>query len=62
VRFAAVDILVNNRGIFEPNLFEQITDNRWRRLFEVKVLSGVRRIFEREFSRRLASAPFCSVS
>ena len=37
-----VDVLVNNLGIFEPVLFEQISDNDWRRLFEVNVLSGVR--------------------
>ncbi|HLY19823.1 MAG TPA: SDR family oxidoreductase [Bryobacteraceae bacterium] len=41
-RFPAVDILVNNLGIFEPKPFEQITDNDWRRFFEVNVLSGVR--------------------
>jgi NAD(P)-dependent dehydrogenase (short-subunit alcohol dehydrogenase family) len=37
-----VDILVNNLGIFEPKPFEQITDDDWRRFFEVNVLSGVR--------------------
>ena len=41
-RFAAVDILVNNLGIFEPKPFEQIPDDDWRRFFEVNVLSGVR--------------------
>jgi NAD(P)-dependent dehydrogenase (short-subunit alcohol dehydrogenase family) len=40
--FAAVDILVNNLGIFEPKPFEQITDSDWQRFFEVNVLSGVR--------------------
>jgi NAD(P)-dependent dehydrogenase (short-subunit alcohol dehydrogenase family) len=38
----AVDILVNNLGIFEPKPFEQITDADWLRFFEVNVLSGVR--------------------
>lgn len=38
----AVDILVNNLGIFEPKPFEQIGDEDWRRFFEVNVLSGVR--------------------
>lgn len=38
----AVDILVNNLGIFEPKPFEQIPDEDWRRFFEVNVLSGVR--------------------
>ncbi len=38
----AVDILVNNMGIFEPKPFEQITDEEWLRFFEANVLSGVR--------------------
>lgn len=37
-----VEILVNNLGIFEPEAFENISDEDWRRLFEVNVLSGVR--------------------
>jgi len=41
-KFPAVDILVNNLGIFEPKPFEQIADEDWRRFFEVNVLSGVR--------------------
>jgi NAD(P)-dependent dehydrogenase (short-subunit alcohol dehydrogenase family) len=38
----AVDILVNNLGIFEPKPFLEIPDADWRRFFEVNVLSGVR--------------------
>jgi hypothetical protein len=41
-KFPAVDILVNNLGIFEAKPFEQIPDDDWRRFFEVNVLSGVR--------------------
>jgi hypothetical protein len=41
-RFPEVDILVNNLGIFEPKPFEDISDDDWRRFFEVNVLSGVR--------------------
>jgi len=41
-QFPAVEILVNNLGIFEPKPFEQIPDEDWRRFFEVNVLSGVR--------------------
>jgi len=41
-RFPAVEILVNNLGIFEPKPFEEIPDDDWRRFFEVNVLSGVR--------------------
>jgi NAD(P)-dependent dehydrogenase (short-subunit alcohol dehydrogenase family) len=40
--FPAVDILVNNLGIFEPKPFEEIPDEDWCRFFEVNVLSGVR--------------------
>ena len=40
--FPALDILVNNLGIFEPKPFAQIPDADWRRFFEVNVLSGVR--------------------
>jgi NAD(P)-dependent dehydrogenase (short-subunit alcohol dehydrogenase family) len=41
-RFPAIDILVNNLGIFEPKPFEEIPDEDWLRFFEVNVLSGVR--------------------
>ena len=41
-RFPFVDILVNNLGIFEPSPFENISDEDWRRFFEVNVLGGVR--------------------
>jgi NAD(P)-dependent dehydrogenase (short-subunit alcohol dehydrogenase family) len=41
-KFPAVDILINNLGIFEPKPFEEIPDDDWRRFFEVNVLSGVR--------------------
>jgi NAD(P)-dependent dehydrogenase (short-subunit alcohol dehydrogenase family) len=41
-RFPAVDILINNLGIFEPKAFEAIDDHDWFRFFEVNVLSGVR--------------------
>lgn len=41
-RFPAIEILVNNLGIFEAKPFEQIPDDDWRRFFEVNVLSGVR--------------------
>lgn len=41
-KYSALDILVNNLGIFEPKPFEEIPDADWRRFFEVNVLSGVR--------------------
>ncbi len=41
-QFPAVDVLVNNLGIFEPKPFEEISDADWRRFFEANVLSGVR--------------------
>ena len=37
-----VDVLVNNLGIFEAKPFPEISDDDWRRFFEVNVLSGVR--------------------
>lgn len=37
-----VEILVNSLGIFEPAIFKDITDDDWRRFFEINVLSGVR--------------------
>lgn len=39
---AALDILVNNVGIFEPKAFAEIGDDDWFRFFEVNVMSGVR--------------------
>jgi len=38
----AVDILVNNLGIYEMKAFADITDEDWLHLFEVNVMSGVR--------------------
>ena len=40
--FPAVDILVNNLGIYEPKPFDDLSDEDWRHVFEVNVLSGVR--------------------
>jgi len=40
--FPAVDILVNNLGIYEPKAFEEIPDEDWFRFFEINVMSGVR--------------------
>jgi NAD(P)-dependent dehydrogenase (short-subunit alcohol dehydrogenase family) len=40
--FPAVDILVNNLGVYEPRSFDTISDEDWRHIFEVNVLSGVR--------------------
>lgn len=42
LRFPAVDILVNNLGIFEPKPFEEIPDEDWQRFFDVNVISGAR--------------------
>jgi len=40
--FPAVDILVNNLGIYEPKSFDTISDEDWLQVFKVNVLSGVR--------------------
>ncbi|MBO9555848.1 SDR family oxidoreductase [Cellulomonas sp.] len=37
-----VDVLVNNLGIFEARPALEITDDEWRRYFEVNVLTAVR--------------------
>jgi NAD(P)-dependent dehydrogenase (short-subunit alcohol dehydrogenase family) len=41
-KLPAVDVLVNNVGIFEPKPFVDISDDDWFRFFEVNVMSGVR--------------------
>lgn len=41
-RLPAVDVLVNNVGIFEVKPFLEIPDADWFRFFEVNVMSGVR--------------------
>jgi len=40
--FPAVDILVNNVGMFKPQPFEEIPDVDWQAMFEVNLMSGVR--------------------
>ncbi len=41
-KLPAVDVLVNNVGVFEPKSFAEIPDTDWFRFFEVNVMSGVR--------------------
>lgn len=41
-QFPEVDILVNNLGIYEAVGFFEETDEAWKKLFEVNVMSGVR--------------------
>jgi NAD(P)-dependent dehydrogenase (short-subunit alcohol dehydrogenase family) len=41
-KIPAVDILINNVGIFEPKAFGDIPDEDWFKFYEVNVLSGVR--------------------
>jgi NAD(P)-dependent dehydrogenase (short-subunit alcohol dehydrogenase family) len=41
-KLPAVDVLVNNVGIFEPKPFAEISDADWFRFFETNVMSGVR--------------------
>ncbi|MGO4307863.1 SDR family NAD(P)-dependent oxidoreductase [Cupriavidus sp. RAF12] len=38
----AIDILVNNLGIFQPQDFFDTPDSEWTRFFETNVLTGVR--------------------
>ncbi|GIP19796.1 SDR family NAD(P)-dependent oxidoreductase [Paenibacillus sp. J22TS3] len=41
-KFAEVDILINNLGIFEAAEYFDIPDEDWFRFFEVNIMSGVR--------------------
>jgi NAD(P)-dependent dehydrogenase (short-subunit alcohol dehydrogenase family) len=41
-QYPNVEIVINNLGIFEPQPFEDITDEEWIRFFNVNVLSGIR--------------------
>lgn len=41
-RLPAVDILVNNMGVYEPKPFFDIEDADWSKMFDVNVMSGVR--------------------
>jgi NAD(P)-dependent dehydrogenase (short-subunit alcohol dehydrogenase family) len=41
-QLTAVDILINNVGVFEPKPFNDITDQDWLSFFEINVLSGIR--------------------
>lgn len=40
--YPAVDILVNNLGIFDPKAFDDIPDEEWQLFFDTNVMSGVR--------------------
>jgi NAD(P)-dependent dehydrogenase (short-subunit alcohol dehydrogenase family) len=50
----AVDVLVNNLGVYEPKPFEQITDNDWRSIIETNFMSGVR--LSRHYLPRMKAA------
>src|SRR5713101_1182380 len=38
----AVDVLVNNLGVYEPKPFDKITDDDWHSFIETNFMSGVR--------------------
>jgi len=50
----AVDVLVNNLGVYEPKPFEQITDGDWREIIETNFMSGVR--LSRHYLPRMKAA------
>lgn len=54
LHFPRLDVLVNNLGIFESRDPLSITDDEWRRFFEVNVLSAIRLI--RAYLPRMTSA------
>lgn len=41
-RFPALDVLVNNLGVFQAQAFAEIPDSEWMRMFESNVMSGMR--------------------
>ena len=41
-QFPAVDVLVNNLGIFEPKPFAEIPDADWDRFYQVNVMAAIR--------------------
>jgi NAD(P)-dependent dehydrogenase (short-subunit alcohol dehydrogenase family) len=41
-KYPAIDVLVNNLGIFDPKPFAEIPDEDWQRFFDINVMSGVR--------------------
>ncbi len=51
-KLPAVDILVNNLGIYERKPVFEIDDAEWQRFFEVNVMSGVR--FTRHYAPGMA--------
>ncbi|KAA1250017.1 SDR family oxidoreductase [Mycobacterium simiae] len=64
-----LDVLVNNAGIFTETPPFEITDDEWRRHFEVNVLSGVRltrhyapRMAERGWGRVIFISSECGVT
>ncbi|WP_242670196.1 SDR family NAD(P)-dependent oxidoreductase [Mycobacterium decipiens] len=70
--FAAIsnlDVLVNNAGIYTESAPFEISDDEWRRHFEVNVLSGVRltrhyapRMAERAWGRVIFISSECAVT
>jgi NAD(P)-dependent dehydrogenase (short-subunit alcohol dehydrogenase family) len=59
-KLPAVDVLVNNVGIFEPKPFAAIPDADWYRFFEINVMSGVRlpALSRRDAETELGPHPF----
>jgi NAD(P)-dependent dehydrogenase (short-subunit alcohol dehydrogenase family) len=53
-RFADLDVLVNNLGVYEVKAFEQISDADWTAIIETNFLSGVR--LSRHYLPRMKAA------
>ncbi len=63
-----VDILVNNTGIFEVKVFEEISDDEWMHYFNVNIMSAVRLsrallpdMLERDFGRIVNISSECAI-
>jgi len=41
-RFQRIDILVNNLGVYQPKVFEKLTDQEWYDIIETNFFSGLR--------------------
>src|SRR5205823_9433577 len=60
-KLPAVDVLVNNVGIFEPKPFTEIPDANWCRLFEINAMSrsaALATLSRRDAGTELGPHPF----
>ncbi len=63
-----IDVLINNTGIFEVKVFEEISDEDWMHYFNVNIMSAVRLsralmsdMIERDFGRIVNVSSECGI-